>query len=277
MQRNKAAVLGHPVAHSLSPVIHHYWLKAYGIAGEYAKIDSAPEEFSETIKRLQKEGYAGCNVTLPHKEAALALADEASDEARAIGAANCLLFKDGGVYAMNTDAYGFAQHLLASGVDEALLKGKKAMVLGAGGAAKAVIYALNQQFNMYIYLANRTRERAEALKSKQVETVGWEDKEAALKDCILLVNTTSLGMKGQEKLEISLQNLPQASVIYDIVYNPLETSLLVAGKQRGCRTIDGLGMLLHQAAPSFEAFFGKKPTVDKDLRAAVLEALKGRI
>jgi shikimate dehydrogenase len=272
----KACVIGWPVEHSRSPLIHRYWLAEYGIDGTYDKEAVRPEDFVAFVGALAEHGYVGANVTLPHKEAALRLARTADEAAIAIGAANTLwLDADGHLHASNTDAYGFMTNLDAEAAqwNEGL---GAAMVLGAGGAARAVLYGLIKATDAKIFVANRTWARAEALAhlfGPRVEVVDWEARNAALGTCGLLINTTSLGMTGQAPLDIDLTALPQDAVVADIVYNPLLTPLLVAAAKRGNPTVDGLGMLLRQAVPGFERWFGVRPEVTPALRAHVVASL----
>ena len=270
-----AAVLGHPVGHSRSPVLHGHWLRRYEIAGHYIPIDIAPDDFETKLRQLPGLGFVGCNVTIPHKESALALADTATDRARQIGAANTLTFTDSGeIHADNTDSYGFIANLTA-GAPGWLPSEGPAVVLGAGGAARGVLYALLDAGVQAIALSNRTLSRAEALAQDfgpKVRVVNWADLPAALMGANLLVNTTSLGMTGMDPLTLNLDNLPKSATVTDIVYTPLDTPLLITARTRGCATVDGLGMLLHQAVPGFEAWFGRRPDVDGDLRQAVLGA-----
>jgi len=272
----KACVIGWPVEHSRSPLIHRYWLAQYGINGAYDKEAVRPEDFAAFVGALAEHGYVGANVTLPHKEAALRLAHTSDEAAIAIGAANTLwLDADGHLHASNTDAYGFMTNLDAEAAqwNEGL---GGAMVLGAGGAARAVLYGFIKATDAKIFLANRTRARAEALAhlfGPRVEVVDWEARNVALGTCGLLVNTTSLGMTGQAPLDIDLTALPQDAVVADIVYKPLLTPLLVAAAKRGNLTVDGLGMLLHQAVPGFERWFGVRPEVTPALRAHVVASL----
>jgi shikimate dehydrogenase len=272
----KACVIGWPVEHSRSPLIHRYWLAQYGIDGAYEKEAVRPEDFAAFVGALAEHGYVGANVTLPHKEAALRLARTADEAAIAIGAANTLwLDADGRLHASNSDAYGFMTNLDAEAPqwNEGL---EAAMVLGAGGAARAILYGLIKATDAKIFLANRTRARTEALAhvfGPRVEVMDWEGRNAALGACGLLVNTTSLGMTGQAPLDIDLTALPQDAVVADIVYNPLLTPLLVAAAKRGNPTVDGLGMLLRQAVPGFERWFGVRPEVTPALRAHVVASL----
>jgi len=274
MQR--ACVIGWPVEHSRSPLIHRYWLKQYGIDGAYEMEAVEPKDLARFLGSLAAHGYAGANVTLPHKEAALRLSAVADEAARAIGAANTLwLDRAGRLCAGNTDAYGFMTNLEAEAPD--WNRGRRSvMVLGAGGAARAILHGLLGEGAARILLANRTRNRAEALAQAfgpSVHVVDWEDRHRALAGCGLLVNATSLGMTGKETLDIDLEALPDDAVVADIVYSPLETKLLAAARARGNRVVDGLGMLLHQAVPGFERWFGVRPEVTPALRAHVVAAL----
>ena len=268
-----AGVLGWPVSHSKSPRLHGYWLERHGIDGAYLPLPVAPENFAAAVRGLVDLGFRGANVTVPHKEEALALAlaDEADDNAKRIGAANTLVFRDGRIVASNTDGFGFLANLEQGAPDwqpEA-----PALVLGAGGAARAVIVALLDSGCRELRLCNRTTGRAEVLRDTfggSVRVVPWEEREAALADLGLLVNTTSLGMEGQPPLSLDLGGLSAAAVVNDLVYAPLETPLLAAARRQGNPAVDGLGMLLHQARPGFEAWFGVRPEVDTALRDFVL-------
>jgi shikimate dehydrogenase len=268
----RACVIGWPVAHSRSPVIHRYWLKLYGLDGAYELEAVRPEGIGDFLGSLRQRGYAGANVTLPHKEAALAAADRPDQAATAIGAANTLWLDDKGLlHASNTDAYGFMTHLSAEAPDWNK-GGRPVMVLGAGGAARAVLYGLLEGGAAKILLANRTEDRAKALAQSfgsRVSVVPWEERSRALAGCGLLVNATSLGMTGKPPLDLDLSALPADATVADIVYSPLETPLLAAARARGNRTVDGLGMLLHQAVPGFERWFGVRPEVTPELRAHV--------
>jgi shikimate dehydrogenase len=271
-QVKRACVIGWPVAHSRSPVIHRYWLKLYGLDGAYEMEAVRPEEIEGFLKGLGKRGYAGANVTLPHKEAALAAADRPDQAATAIGAANTLwLDAKGLLHASNTDAYGFMTHLAAEAPDWNKDK-RPVMVLGAGGAARAILHGLLGARASKILLANRTENRAKALAQgfgSRVSVVPWEDRNRALAGSGLLVNATSLGMTGKPPLDLDLSALPKDATVADIVYSPLETPLLAATKAGGNRIVDGLGMLLYQAVPGFERWFGLRPQVTPELRAHV--------
>jgi shikimate dehydrogenase len=268
-----AAVLGDPVAHSRSPALHGHWLARHGVAGHYIPLRVPQGGLPAALGCLARLGFAGANVTIPHKEAALALANTASDRARRIGAANLLTFGPGGAtHADNTDGAGFLAGLQAA-VPEWRPRAGPALVLGAGGAARAIVDALAAAGVAEIRIANRTRARAVALACAAgpvAKVVDWDAAPPSIGAAALLVNTTSLGMTGQPPLTLDLARLDPAAVVADIVYSPLETDLLRAARQRGCRTVDGLAMLLHQAVPAFEAFFGPRPSVDEALRRAIL-------
>lgn len=274
----EACVIGWPVEHSRSPLIHGFWLERYGIDGGYTKAAVAPGELAEFLTGLEARGFAGANVTVPHKEAALGLADESEAAARVIGAANTLWIDNGRLHAANTDAYGFLANLdeAAPGWDD---DKPVALVLGAGGAARAVLYGLIGRGLREIRLVNRTRARAAALQAHFAGPVGvfdWQERDAQLRHCGLLVNATTLGMTGQAPLEIDLAGAAEDCVVTDLVYSPLNTGLLSSAAARGLRTVDGLGMLLHQAVPGFEKWFGVRPGVTSELRARVsadLEAI----
>jgi shikimate dehydrogenase len=278
----RAGVLGWPVSHSLSPRLHGHWLARYQINGSYEALAVQPEDLPDALSRLSDEGFRGVNLTVPHKEAALALVDKTDDTAQRIGAINTIVVEEGGTLSgSNTDAFGFIENLRAQVPDqvEKGWSGRPATVLGAGGAARAVCTALLDCGVAEIRLVNRTVERATAL----VDTLrgmeacasihNWVDRADALADAGLLVNTTLLGMTGQEPLDLDLTGLPDDATVNDIVYAPLETDLLARARSRGNQTVDGLGMLLHQARPGFRAWFGVDPVVDDDLRYAVLAGL----
>lgn len=268
-----AGVIGSPIAHSLSPRLHGYWLKKYGISGYYIPMDVAQVDLADALRTLPQLGFVGINVTIPHKESALALANLVTDRAALIGAANTLIFhEDGRIHADNTDGYGFLANLRqgAPGWDP---KSGPAAILGAGGAARAVVTALIDAGAPEIRLANRTRDRAEALRSEfgtKIVVHDWVQAGAMLRGAATVVNTTSLGMVGKSELKVPLDALDPAATVNDLVYAPLRTPLLEAAEEKGCRVVDGLGMLLHQAAPGFERWFGTRPEVDDELRNAVL-------
>jgi shikimate dehydrogenase len=266
----KAGVIGHPVSHSKSPVIHEYWLEEYGLKGYYEAIDIEPENFEKDIQRLIDEGYDGFNVTVPYKEKIIPLCDKIDGNAQQIGAVNTIIIENGKLVGRNTDAFGFIANLKAHHVD---FKGKKALILGAGGAARAAIFGLLQEGIDKIWITNRTKEKAEALKvfaPDKIDVVDWPDKTKFLKEINLLVNTTSLGMQGKPYLEMDLTGLPQNSVVTDVVYAPLMTELLKQAENDGHKIVTGIGMLLHQARPAFEAWTGKMPDVTEELERLVL-------
>jgi shikimate dehydrogenase len=272
----RACVIGWPVEHSRSPVIHRYWLDQYGIDGTYEKVAVPPEEIESFLPQLLTHGFVGANVTLPHKEAALRAARLGDEAAIAIGAANTLWFDpDGTLHASNTDAYGFMTNLGAEAPQWKDAAGD-VVVLGAGGAARGILYGLLKAGVARILLTNRTRARAQALAEAfgpAIEVIDWEARNDALATCGLLVNATSLGMTGQKPLSVDVPALPSDAVVADIVYVPLETPLLVAARARGLATVDGLGMLLYQAVPGFERWFGVRPEVTPELRARVVATL----
>lgn len=270
----KAGVIGWPIKQSRSPLIHSHWLKEHKINGSYEKIAVEPENLENFIKSLKQNNLSGINVTVPHKEKIFKFADVVTADAKAIGAANTLWFEENKLIAGNTDAYGFITHLKLSA--PTWQSNKPAMVLGAGGAARAIIYALIKEGIPEINLSNRTTERAVNLAKEfgsKVKVIIWNEKENHLTDCALLVNTTSLGMEGSHPLEINISSLPNFSILYDIVYSPLETNLLKDAKNLNLGTVDGLGMLLHQAVPGFEKWFGIRPTVTDELRQIILKDL----
>jgi shikimate dehydrogenase len=265
-----ACVIGWPVEHSRSPLIHNYWLKAYAIDGEYRRELVPREEFAAFVGSLAARGYAGANVTLPHKEAALMLS-QPDERARAVGAANTLWLDNGVLRSTNTDVEGFLDNLDACAPNWDRDLGK-AVVIGAGGAARAVIYGLLGRGGPRIVVVNRTAQRAAALREsfgERVEIASWDDRNEALSDAGLLVNTTTLGMQGQPKLALDVARLSAHAVVADLVYVPPVTPLIAAAKAHGLRTADGLGMLLHQAVRGFALWFGKRPTVTAELRALV--------
>jgi shikimate dehydrogenase len=268
-----ACLIGWPAAHSRSPLIHHYWLRKLDITGGYSIEAVPPEEFATFIRRLPARGFVGANITIPHKERALALSLPDA-RARAVGAANTLWIEAGELRSTNTDVEGFINNLdaCAAGWDEA----SEVLVLGAGGAARAVVFGLLERGVKCVHLANRTPERAKALAEalaeqfgSNVRPVAWDGIAETLQRVKLLVNTTALGMDGLPSLDIDVGLLPQDAVVADLVYVPLETALLAAAKARGLRTADGLGMLLHQAVRGFELWFRQRPLVTSELRALV--------
>lgn len=268
--RPAACVIGWPVKHSRSPVIHNYWLKHYGIEGEYRREAVAPGTAAGFFAGLTDRGYVGCNVTLPHKEAAFA-ASQPDDRARAIGAANTLWLEDGHLLSTNTDVEGFTANLDAA-VPSWEIGRNEAVVLGAGGSALAIVYGLIERQVPVIHVVNRTAERAEAMRERfgaAVRPAHWSALPHLMLRAQLLVNTTSLGMAGQEPLEVDLAPLPGDAIVADLVYAPLKTQLLAAAEARGLATADGLGMLLYQAVRGFQQWFGVGPEVTAELRALV--------
>jgi len=270
-----AGVIGSPIAHSLSPLVHAYWLEKYGLKGHYIPIELSGETFEAGLRSLPKLGFKGVNVTLPFKERAISIADTITDRAALIGAANTLTFRQNGkIIADNTDGYGFMANILQYAPDWKPKSGPT-LVLGAGGASRAVIHALLSQGVPEILIANRTRSRAEMLCEHfgaRLSAIDWNSASGEMGKVVTVINTTSLGMTGKPDLKVSLDKIRSGTLVSDIVYNPLKTPLLVDAKKRGCRVVDGLGMLLHQAAPGFEAWFGRKPLVDQGLRDTVLGA-----
>lgn len=268
-----AGVIGSPIAHSRSPALHGHWLKRYGIRGHYIPMDIAAADLEDAIRLLPKLGFVGVNVTIPHKEHVISLADLVTDRAALMGAANTLIFRaDGKVHADNTDGYGFIENLRQNAPDWNPTEGPAA-VIGAGGAARAVIAALLEVGVPEIRLTNRTKTRSEALRKEfgtKLDVYDWVQAGNMFDGAATVVNASSLGMQGKPEMRIPLDALSPDAVVTDLVYAPLETKLLAHAKSIGCRTVDGLGMLLHQAAPGFERWFGQRPEVDEDLRQAVL-------
>ena len=265
-----AGVMGWPVDHSLSPRLHGYWLEANGIDGTYLPLAIAPEHFAEALRVLALLGFRGVNVTVPHKEAALDAVDVADPLARRIGAVNTITVRDdGSLEGSNTDAYGFIEQLKAT-VPDWQASGGPAVIIGAGGAARAICVALLDAGVAEIRIVNRTLGRAEALATavgEPVRVLPWTGRANAVGDAALVVNTTTLGMTGQPALDLEAKSINDDAVVCDIVYAPLQTPLLRAAAVRGLRTVDGLGMLIHQARPGFEAWFGVAPEITDDLRA----------
>lgn len=272
----RAFVIGHPIAHSRSPMIHGHWLAAHGIAGDYRAIDVAPADLSAFLNRVRRGEFAGGNVTIPHKEAVFEAVARRDAAAGAIGAVNTLWLEKGELVGGNTDAYGFAANLDANAPE--WRQTETALVLGAGGAARAVLHALREAGIGKITVANRSAARAGelALAFPGVKPAGLDQASALLARTDLLVNTTSLGMKGQPSLDLDLDALPDHAIVTDIVYAPLITPLLARAAARGLKTVDGLGMLLHQAVPGFERWFGVRPAVTPDLRALIVADLEAK-
>lgn len=268
-----AGVMGWPVAHSRSPRLHGFWLEQHGIDGAYVPLPVRPGDFPAALRALAAMGFRGVNVTLPHKQAALESCDELDADARRIGAVNTVVMREARLLGSNTDAVGFLDNLREQAPDWHAEVGP-AVILGAGGAARAVLVALLDAGVPRIRLVNRTTRKAEGLAQEfgdPVEVGSWGDWRTALDGASLLVNTTSLGMEGQPPLELDLEALPRQAVVHDVVYQPLETGLLAAARRRGHTIVDGLGMLLHQARPGFEAWFGVRPEVTGALRAFVMQ------
>ena len=268
-EHKAVCVIAWPAGHSRSPLIHNYWINQHKLDAEYRREAVPPDKFAAFVGNLRSNGYIGANITVPHKEAALALS-EPDDRARAVGAANTLWYDDVTLRSTNTDVEGFLANLdvAAPGWDRGL---ESAVVLGAGGGARAVVFALLQREVGRVYVINRTRDRAQALKKKfgaRVHLAGWNETTGLLGGAGILVNTTTLGMVGQPPLEINLR-CPASLVVADLVYAPLETGLLASARARGLRTADGLGMLLHQAVRGFQLWFGVRPEVTPELRAMV--------
>jgi shikimate dehydrogenase len=264
-----ACLIGWPAAHSRSPLIHHYWLRTLGIAGGYNIEAIPPEGFAEFVLHLSTHGFVGANVTIPHKERALALSWP-DERARAVGAANTLWYDDGELRSTNTDIEGFINNLDACAPGWSAVT--DALVLGAGGSSRAVLFGLLERGVKQVHLANRTMDRARVLADQfgaAVHPVAWDAIGDLLPRSGLLVNTTSLGMHGQPALEIDVGRLPSDAVVADLVYVPLQTPLLAAARAHGLKTADGLGMLLHQAVRGFELWFGQRPQVTSELRELV--------
>lgn len=268
-----AAVIGSPIAHSRSPALHLHWLKRYGIRGYYVPLDVAQKDLAAVIQEMPNMGFVGANVTIPHKETVLALADVITDRAALIGAANTLIFRaDGKIHADNTDGYGFIENL-RQGAPDWDPKSGPAAVFGAGGAARAVLASLLDVGVPEVRLSNRTRARADALKAEfgtRVQVYDWVKAGNILDQVTLVVNSTALGMDGKPELRVPLDALSPKAVVTDLVYTPLETGLLRHANEIGCTTVDGLGMLIYQAVPAFERWFGVRPDVDDEARRVVL-------
>ena len=267
------AVLGYPIHHSKSPKMHRYWLDQAEVSGYYVPLEIHPDNFEEALKNMPKLGFRGANVTIPHKERALEIADCVSERAQRIGAANTLYFDvDGKIHADNTDGHGFITNL-KKGAPEWDAKAGPALVLGAGGAARAILDALMTEETPKIYLTNRTKERAQDLAREfgnGIEVLDWDYKNSVLAEVKTLINTTSLGMNGEDDLGLDFSQLTSTMTVTDIVYTPLETDLLKHAKQRGCTCVDGLGMLIYQGVPGFSNWFGVNPKVTDELRELLL-------
>jgi len=270
-----AGVIGSPIAHSRSPALHSYWLRRYGIAGHYIPMEVSQADLADAVRAMPKLGFVGANVTIPHKERVLSLADIVTDRAALIGAANTLIFReDGKIHADNTDGYGFIENL-RQGAPDWRPKSGPAAVFGAGGAARAVLASLLDVGVPEIRLSNRTKARSEALRAEfgtKIRVYDWVQAGNMLDGAAVVVNTTSLGMVGKPDLRVPLDGLSPRAVVTDLVYTPLETALLRHARRNGCTTVDGLGMLIFQAAPGFERWFGQRPEIDDETRRVVLEA-----
>jgi shikimate dehydrogenase len=268
-----AGVLGNPIAQSKSPRLHRHWLRKYGLLGDYVSLHVTEENLETVVRAMPKMGFVGANVTLPHKIAVMQFADQITDRATLIGAANTLTFKDDGkIIADNTDGYGFMANLKQNAPDWDPTSGP-AVLLGAGGAARAIIVALADAGVTEILLTNRTRTKADALRAEfgtRIRVVDWVQAGNILEGAATVINSTSLGMTGNAALRIPLDGLTKGTLVTDIVYSPLRTRLLEEAETAGCTVVDGLGMLLHQGVPGFERWFGVRPEVDDKTRQAVL-------
>ena len=272
----KACVIGWPIKHSRSPLIHNHWLDRYGIEGFYKKQAVAPEDLARFLTTMSEDGWLGCNVTVPHKESVFELVPSDDPFTRRLGAVNTVYLRDGMLHGTNTDGIGFIRNLQI-GQPGWQASGGPAVVLGAGGAARAVVAALIDAGVPEVRIANRTGDRARALAEQfgaGAEAHDWANRADLLADCALLVNTTTLGMTGAPQLDLALDRLASDAVVYDIVYAPLETDLLARARERGNPVVDGLGMLLHQAAPAFALWFGVEPEVTEELRALIVADLE---
>lgn len=269
-----AAVIGHPVNHSRSPRMHNFWLAHFGLEGYYIPLDIDPKKFERSIRNLPELGLVGANITIPYKEKVLKIADKISDRAALVGAANTLTFlPNGGIYADNTDGYGFLQNIKSKYKDWSAREGIS-VVFGAGGASRAILAALIEDGASDIILANRTRSRADQLRSDfgaKIKVVEWMKIQNYLSEASTIINTTSLGMVGKTDLPIPLNALKKNTLVTDIVYTPIETHLLATAAKMGCRTVDGLGMLIHQAIPGFERWFGIRPGDSQALRELLIK------
>lgn len=271
----KAAVIGHPISHSKSPIIHNHWIEKYALNGSYEAIDIHPDNLSAELDKLIAQGYSGFNFTLPHKELVLPYCDELEQIAEVIGAVNCLSVKDGKKIGSNTDSYGFLANLThqKQGID---FQGGAALVIGAGGAARAIVSALMSTRMPRIYVTNRTFEKAQKLADELnmftdlIVPVAWDKKDQVLDQCTLIVNTTSLGMDGEPDLEIDFGRLSKGALVNDIVYAPLQTKFLKDAQASGFETVTGIGMLLYQAQQAFRKWFHVNPEVDEELTQKVL-------
>ena len=267
----RACVIGWPIAHSRSPIIHGYWLKLHKIEGSYERVPVPPEQLQSFLVNLQSNGFVGCNVTIPHKETALDIIQNLDDSVRAIGALNTVYVRDTQTYATSTDGEGFLLNLLAHHPQFSPAN-KAVVILGAGGSAKAIVERLLRAGVASITIINRTRSRAQELKDvfgEKLHVLPIDELPEVLKSCDLLINTTSQGLNGQDNVVIDLTSMPKHSVVADIVYVPLKTALITSAEVLGLKTVPGLGMLLHQAVRGFELWFGVKPVVTPELFALV--------
>lgn len=277
MTSDRAFVMGHPIAHSRSPMLHGYWFKQQGIDGTYQRLDISPEDLSAFFASYRDEGWIGGNVTVPHKLAVIPYLDAIDDDAKAMGAVNTICWKDGALTGGNTDSLGFMGNLdeKAPGWDKGA---SRAVLLGAGGAARAAAYGLMKR-GLDVAICNRTVAKAEALAEQfgaKVSAHGMEETSVLMADADILVNTTSLGMIGQPALEIDLTPLKSGAVVYDVIYVPLETNLLKQAAAKGHRTVDGLGMLLHQGVEGFRRWFGKTPVITDELRRILIDDIRAK-
>lgn len=267
----KACVIGWPISHSRSPIIHGYWLRQHGIEGSYSRVPVEPRDLAGFITSLRQNGYAGCNVTIPHKESAFALVHVEDEQTKRLGAINTIYLRDGKIFGENTDGQGFFANLQAT-APETRIANQRVAILGAGGSAMAVAAVLLANGVAEIALVNRSIERAESVRKRlgpAIKPCEWERRGQALSECSLLVNTTSLGMTGQPPLVLDLEELPLTATVADIVYVPLVTAFLQTAQARGHPIVTGLGMLLHQAVPGFARWFGKRPEVTTELHDLV--------
>lgn len=273
---HKACVIGWPIEHSRSPMIHGYWLKTLALDGSYEKRAVHPPDAHAFLRGLGDAGYVGCNVTVPLKEIAFEVADEKDASAVAVGAANTIWLDNGRICAANTDTYGFMTHL-ATTVPDWLERDKPVLVLGAGGAARAIVHGFVEAGVGDVRVSNRTKARADVLREHfgaPVKVIDWDSRSQAAREACVIVNTTTIGMKGQGSLDLDFTHADERTVVADIVYVPLETALLSSARSHGLRTVDGLGMLLHQAVPGFEKWFGVRPQVTGQLRALIVADLE---
>ncbi len=268
----KAAVIGHPISHSLSPLIHGYWFNKYAVEGDYQAIDIAPDQLLAHITDLKAQGYVGFNVTVPHKQNVIAICDALDNTAHAIGAVNTVVIEEGRIEGRNTDAFGYIENIKQEAPNFNFKNGP-ALVLGAGGAARAVVYGLLNEGVREVFITNRTRANAEIIAGdfENVHVVDWEERDKACNDTHLLTNTTVLGMKGQDELQIDISALPSTALVCDIVYKPLMTTLLQHALIKNLQVVTGIGMLLHQARPAFAAWTGTMPDVTRELVSLIKE------